>query len=205
MIMSFTLRVTSCTPLSVSWKYSLNETPVNAATALYPYKCYINNLLNFSEDAKQSHLQSCGFYSFKDVDKHIDRAAKSPNNTYEFYGRLMGDLLNQERLLLPGVELKLKLTRASPQFALKVSTKNGATSSPPSPIFKLLETYIYVRKVKLTANRHLEIEKSLLSSTAKYPLIRVETKIFNFTPGLSYINIPNIVNATLPLKVVVGM
>lgn len=39
----------------------LHETSLDASAARCPYRSYIEHLLNFSNDAKQSHLQSCGF------------------------------------------------------------------------------------------------------------------------------------------------
>ena len=183
----------------------LNGTSLGASAANYPYRSYIEHLLNYSDDAKQSHLKSCGFYSFKDEAAHIDKAAKVINNTYEFYGRLNGDIFSQERLILPSVDTRIILSRSNPKFALKIKSKPTATAVCPEPVFKLLEAYLYVRKVKLSPQRHLEIENSLLNTTAKYPIKRVETKIFNFTQGLSSINIPNIVNGNLPQKVIIGI
>ena len=183
----------------------LNETSLGTSAASYPYRSYIEHLLNFSDDAKQSHLQSCGFYSFKDEATHVAKAAKVINNTYEFYGRLNGDIFSQERLIIPSVDARIRLSRSSPKFALKIKSDPNATTACPEPIFKLLEAFLYVRKVKLFPQRHLEIEKSLLTTTAKYPIRRVETKVFNFTHGLSSISIPNIVNGNLPQKVIAGI
>src|SRR5678815_253578 len=183
----------------------LNETSLGASASNYPYRSYIEHLLNYSDDAKQSYLHSCCFYSPKDVNHHIDRATKTTNNTYEFYGRLNGDIFSQERLILPAVDTRIRLTRSSSKFTLKINSKPAATAVCPEPIFKLLEAYLYVRKVKLLPQRHLEIERSLLNTTAKYPIRRVETKLFNFTQGLSSINIPYIVNGNLPQKVIIGI
>src|SRR5678816_3152953 len=168
----------------------LNETSLGASAASYPYRSYIETLLNYSDDAKQSHLQACGYYNLKDVEKHRDNAAKSKNNTFEYYGRVNGDIFSQERLILPSVDTRIRLTRSTPEFALNVKSAVSATTTAPKPIFKLLDAYLYIRKVKLSPIKHMEIEKSLLTDTAKYPIKRIDTKIFNFTQGLSSINIP---------------
>ena len=183
----------------------LNETSLGSSAASYPYRSYIEHLLNYSDDAKQSHLQSCGFYSFKDIEKHQSRCAKSRNNTYEYYGRINGDIFSQERLILPSVDTRVRFVRATAPFALGVLSAANATTAAPKPTFQLLDAYLYVRKVKLAPQRHLDIEKSLLETTAKYPIRRIETKIFNFTQGLSNINISNIVNGSLPQKVIIGI
>ena len=78
-------------------------------------------------------------------------------------------------------------------------------TTPPTPIYNILDAYLYIRKVKLSPQRHMEVEKQLLSSTAKYPIKRIETKIFNFTAGLTTISLDNVVIGNLPQKVIIGM
>lgn len=183
----------------------LNETSLGASAANYPYRCYIETLLNFSQDAKKSHLQSVGYYNLKDEPSVIDTISKRKRNTFEYYGRVHGDIFSQERLILPSVDVRIRLTRSPPQFALNVQSKASATTLAPKPIYQILDTYLYVRKVKLSPMKHLEIEKALVSSTAKYPINRVETKIFNFTQGLSTVNINNMIMGNLPKKVIIGI
>src|SRR5678816_4629224 len=88
--------------------------------------------------------------------------------THEYYGRVNVDIFSQERLILPSVDTRIRLTRSTPQFALIVQSNATATTTAPKPIFKLLDAYLYVRKVKLSPFKHMEIEKSLLTDTAKY-------------------------------------
>ena len=183
----------------------LNETSLGSSAASYPYRSYIEHLLNYSDDAKQSHLQSCGFYSFKEAENHRIKSAKNRYNVYEYYGRINGDIFSQERLILPNVDTRIRLTRSNAAFALGVLSGSNATTEAPKPSFQFLDAYLYVRKVKLAPQKHLEIENSLIQATAKYFIKRIETKIFNFTQGLSNISIQNIANGPLPQKVIIGI
>src|ERR1700755_26121 len=183
----------------------LNEVSLGSSAANYPFRTFIETLLNFSEDAKYSHLQSTGFYSLKDESKIVDAISKRSSKVHDFYGRLNGDIFSQDRLLLPAVDVRVRLSRSAAPFALNVHSKPTAVTQAPSPIFQIQDAYLYVRKVKLSAQRHMEIEKSLITSTAKYPVRRVETKIFNFATGLTTINLSNVVMGQLPQKLIVGM
>ena len=183
----------------------LNETSLGASAANYPYRSYIETLLNFSDDAKKSHLQAAGYYSIQDEAKVCDTISAKKNSTFEYYGRVNGDIFSQEKLLLPMVDVKIRLTRSTPQFTLNVRSKPNVASSAPNSMFQILDTYLYVRKVKLTPHRHMEIEEALVSSTAKYPINRIETKVFNYTRGLSNINLNNLVMGNLPKKVIMGI
>ena len=63
----------------------LNETSIGASAANYPYRSYIESLLNFSDDAKKSHLQASGYYNIQDEPKVIDTVRKKKSNTFEFF------------------------------------------------------------------------------------------------------------------------
>ena len=70
----------------------LNETSLGAAGASYPYRSYIETLVNFNMDTKDSLLETQGYYSLKDESSFIDKCSKRKNNIFEFYNRINGDL-----------------------------------------------------------------------------------------------------------------
>ena len=59
----------------------------------------------------------------------------------ELYGRLHLDLLMQERFLVNGVDIKLKLSRSKPGFVLMGDSADYK--------IKLEQVHLYVRKVTL--------------------------------------------------------
>ena len=95
---------------------SLNGKPVTFHEPIYYYKAYLENLLNYGSDASGTHVVSSLWYldSFGDL-KDNRRFTKRLNyfsngNTLELYGRLHADLLNSDKMLINGVDMKMKLT-----------------------------------------------------------------------------------------------
>lgn len=70
----------------------LNEVSLFSYAANYPYRTFIETVLNFLEDAKHSYLQSTGFYNLKDEDKIIDAASKRKSKINDLNGRLNDDI-----------------------------------------------------------------------------------------------------------------
>ena len=119
----------------------------------------IETLLNYGGDAKSSQLSMALFY--KDTPGKMDimdpladdddanlglkaRYAFTKNsNTVDMMGPIHSDIFFQDRLILNGVNLRLKLKRAKNSFCL--------VSSVPGAAFKVVitEAILYVRKVKL--------------------------------------------------------
>ena len=106
---------------------SLNERLISPSTNTYPYRAMIEMLLNYGEDAKSSQLSIALFY--KDTPGKMD--AVNPvaddddanqglkarytftknSNTMDMMGPIHSDIFFQDRLILNGVNLTLKLNR----------------------------------------------------------------------------------------------
>ena len=114
----------------------------------------IETLLNYDMEAKDTHLQSQMY--FKDTASHMDfhdlTAAQCPNTglkarfdktkgskVFEMMGPIHADIFAQNNVLLPGVEVRLKLHRSKDAFAL-ISGVAGANFR-----VHILDTILYVR------------------------------------------------------------
>ena len=120
---------------------SLNERLISPSTNTYPYRAMIETLLNYGEDAKSSQLSMAMFY--KDTSGKMDvadpvaedddankglkarYAFTKESNTVDMIGPVHSDIFFQDRLILNGVNLRLKLNRAKNSFCL-VSSVVGA-------------------------------------------------------------------------------
>ena len=91
----------------------------------------------------------------------------------ELLGRVHADVFMQDRYLLNGVDVKLRLVRSKDAFSLMA---DGADSG-----FKvqLLEISLHVRKAKLNPSVQLGHIKALTKGTAKHPLRRIDCKVFS--------------------------
>ena len=86
------------------------------------------------------------------------------------FGRPHLDLCFQDRLILNGVDMKIRSVRSEDAFSLIGAGKIVITDAA-----------LLVRKVKL--NPALAHIKALERGTAKYPIQRVETKVFSIPQG----------------------
>ena len=177
---------------------SLNEVNVTGSPSNYAIRAYLETLLNYSEDAKKTHLRSSGFYG----DRSLLEADFRDNFSFELYGKLHCDIFHQPRLMLNGVEIKLRFTRSPAAFYLFC---DDALAAAKKPIVRIDDIYLYIRRVKLTPHAFLSIERNLLHNTAKYPITRVETRVFTIASGISGKNIDNIILGSLPKRVIVGL
>ena len=112
---------------------SLNNATVSQASNTYAHRAYILTLLGYDREAKHGFLQCSGFS--KDtagaMDEHAPTHADAKNTglkeryqwtkestPLQLCGRLQLDICYQDKLLIPGIDIKLKLIRSLPQFHL---------------------------------------------------------------------------------------
>ena len=110
------------------------------------------------------------------------------------------DLFHQPRLILSGCNVKLKLFRNSVESVIKKDTADNARL-----VVQIEETYLNVRRVKLSPHEHLHIESTLTKVAAKYPITRVELKTFTISSGINSLMLNNIVSGKLPNRIIYGL
>ena len=114
----------------------LNDKLVSTSNNLYPYRAYMENLLNYGSDATESRLSCSLFYpdtpgkfdvSGLDnlgMDKRIVDAYT--NSSFDLIGNLHSDLFHQNRYLLNNVDMKIRLMRSRAEFCLFTKTPEAA-------------------------------------------------------------------------------
>ena len=141
----------------------------------------LETLLNYGVEAKTSQLTMAMFYKdipgkmaavnpvAEDADANLGLKARhvftARSNTVDMTGPMHSDLFFQDRLLLNGVNLRLKLNRAKNSFCL--------VSSAANPQFKvvIIQAILYVRKVKVAPTISLGHAAALKQAAAKYPIL----------------------------------
>lgn len=189
---------------------SLNERVISSSSNTYPFRAYIESLLNYGEDAKKS-LLSCEFF-FKDtflntanpleatqpnegLKKRYDLTSQS--KTVDMIGPLHCDIFQQNRLLLNMVDLKIKMTRSKPNFCL-MSSKVGADYK-----VVLEHASLFIRKVKVNPAVSLAHAKALEKSNAKYPIDRVLCKTYSVSTGSRSFMQDNVFLGAIPKRVII--
>ena len=193
----------------------LNNKLVTPSSTSYPYRSYMETVLNFSKDAKVSHLTSALYYKDQagkmDAVNPLGDAAEanqglrsrhlytSESKSVAMEGRLHSDLFAQERYIIGAVPIKIKLVRSRDPFCL--------VSSVRDPDFKVIieECVFRVRRVNIISSTILAHTANLQHATVKYPINRVNCKVFSVPRGNLSGNQANIFQGPLPNRVVIGM
>lgn len=156
----------------------LNQKTITAQSGLYHYRAYIENLLNYGADAKNTHLLSSLFV--KDSATHMEAGdlntgyVKRKNLTreeFELEAPVHSDIFNQDKLLLSGVKINIKFYRSKPEFALMVKAADTEGYK-----IKITEAVLIMRRVKISPPVQIAHETTLKRHTAKYPVKRCEIK-----------------------------
>ena len=165
----------------------LNGSLVTQSNNNYPYRAYIENLLSFGQEAKTSQLSALLWY--RNTSGHFDsctaantgytqcKVLAAESKEIDMMGKLHIDLAFQNRYLLNGVEVRLRLIRSKNLFCL-----HGNADQAQNKV-SLKEVTLFARKVKPNPAVQLAHVRALQHGTAKYPLRRVEVKSFTVPTG----------------------
>ena len=147
----------------------LNDTLVTPSSNTYPFRAYVETLLSYGAEAKKTQLTSQLWY--KDTAGHMEATQENGGNAglverrrhiagsrvVEMMGRLHVDLFMQDRFLINGVTVKIRLVRSKDAFSLMagganpdsdggdgahtgVGEGNGEVSAPPGRLQGILDT-----------------------------------------------------------------
>jgi len=186
-----------------------NQKLVSPPNNAYAYRAYIEALLNYSAAAKTSHLTSCLWDADTPgmMDEHTTSGTPNPalirrakyiydGRELDLLGHLHCDVFNQDKFLINGVEVRLRLVRSKDAFCLMESTSESK--------IRILDASLLVRRAKISPALLLSHARMLSKTTAKYPLTRVEVKTFTIHSGLVGESIDNVILGQLPKRVIVG-
>ena len=180
---------------------------VTERTPNQAFRAMIETLTTYGRDAVDSWLQSALF--FKDTAGEMDNANPTPvanakvneglkqrfeftkdSNRVAVRGRIHVDVFNQPRLLVNGVDCRLKFHLNKNEYCL-MSDKTDAG-------YKIVieDMSLRLRHVKL-ADR---VYKEIVTKTVFYPITRVKVKEYIIPRGGKSFNVANFVSGVLPQK-----
>ena len=174
----------------------------------------IESLLNYGGEAKTSQLSMAMFYKNTAGKINVvsplvadDEANLGLKACYDFtkesqtvdmimMGRIRSDIFFQDRLMLNGFNLRIKLNRAKNVFYL--------VSSAAAANFEVVitEAILFVRRVKVASSIILGHAAALKHSSAKYPIRRIDCKVLSIPRGFSSFNPHNIFLGHIPKGIV---
>ena len=119
---------------------------------------------------------------------------------FDMFFRLHSSLAQQDRLLINGVPITIRMTRSRPGFGL---LKVNATATDNFNL-KVHDLNVYIKRVRLNTEGLLAITGALEKSPACYFFSRSETKSYTITQGTSFFPIESVFNGILPRRVIIG-
>ena len=183
---------------------TLQDKCVTSSSQYYAYKAYLEKLLGFGSEAKKTYARTAGWIKESGDNMGVpdkDRAAAfKEKTTIELIDRLHLDMCAQERLLIPGVQIKLSLQTNKPNFYIH-STNQAVTVKS----VKFEHVALFLKQVEvsdLQANAH---RADLLRSPALYPISRNEVRQFVLSTGEQNRSLDNVVQGQLPRRLFVMM
>jgi len=114
-------------------------------------------------------------------------------------GRLHSDLFRQDRFLLNGVEMGIKIIRSRDAFNL---IKAGDADFQVKVV--ITDATLLVRQVRINPSVLIAHSRDLEKATAKYPLTRVEIKTVTVPAQVMSKSSDNLILGVIPKRVVVG-
>ena len=186
----------------------LNDTLVTPSENTYPYRAYIESTLNYGREAKETHLTSALYY--QDTAEQLDSRDETLNAGFkkrhdhahqgrvvDMEGRLHCDIFHQNRLLMNGVDVKIRL----------IPSKSSFNLIGPAENYRSIITHasFFARKIRLNPAVALAQAKALEIAPAKYPVKRVVVKTFTVPQGNASVVQDNLFLSQTPNRLVIGL
>lgn len=184
----------------------LNQKPVTGQSGLYHYRAIVENILNYGNDAKESHLGNSLFY--KDTAGNMDaedenegfvtRREYTQSGEFEMESHIHSDLFSQNKYMLNNVQMTIKFYKNKPEVSLMTTTSDNASYK-----IKITEAVLMIRKVKITPSVLIAHAQTLSKHTAKYPITHVELKNVNIPANIQSTTLDNLILGIMPQRVIV--
>ena len=137
--------------VSLKWKINTSSTPT------YPFRAMIETLLSYGHDAKKSQLSSALYYkdtagkmdvvdpTIADADANVGLKSRyaltQRSRVVDMIGRLHSDIFFQNKYMLNGVNMKIKLIRSKAEFCLVSSAEDPDYKVQDFGSYTVCQTY----------------------------------------------------------------
>lgn len=186
---------------------SVNNTQIaDLSTPTYAFKSFIETMLTFPKDVKETTLMLEHFHKDTLDKENIFTLLNSLsfNTRYKraaagkiYFSILLHiDFFHSTKLLLPGCEIKLKFIRNSDEFSLLGDTLQSK--------IKIHELKLLIRRVTVEPTIASKIEDAINKTPAIYPITQSKIKTFMIPKDVRQERISNIFRGVLPRSVIIG-
>ena len=182
----------------------------------YPIKAMIDTLLYKGKNEHESTLKLSGFE--KDTAGSLAEfiPSKATNaglsNRYtktstgkpiKYKTKIYVDILQQKRLLIPGVPLNIKLFPSLDKFALMYKSPPSTATVSKSYTFEIVDATLVVPHVKINPGMLAAQGERLKKEMALYPFKRSEIKTYNIAEKTNSWSMDNLFQDCIPDRLVI--
>ena len=186
-----------------------NDERVTSPVIQHASRANIETILSYNADSLDTKLSAQLFY--KDTAGQMDNADPNPTagsavneglkKRYQFskeskmmqlMGRLHADPFLQDKPLIPGVRMRIRLHRNSDEYLLMSSEADAAYK------LEIMDITLNLRKLVLSSSAYTK----LMSRDVIYTFPRIETKEYLQSRGQKNFYMPNVATGILPTRIV---
>ena len=186
---------------------SVNNSQIaDLSTPTYAFKSYIETVLTYPKDAKETTLLLEHFnkdtLEKENIFTLLNSISFNKRNQFAKKGKIYFSMLlhidffHSTKLLLPGCEIKLKFIRNSDTFSLLGDTLQAK--------IKFHELKLMIRRVTVEPTIASKIEDAINKTPAIYPITQSKIKTFLIPKDVRQERISNIFRGVLPRSIIVG-
>lgn len=187
-----------------------NQKLVSGGDVFYPYKAYLETLLDYGREAKETQLSSAGFHKDTAVfmESFIDnkndgffkrRTETIDGKVWQLEGPLMSDICQQERYILNNVEITFKLYPTTREFFI-LTDKNISGLK-----HKITDAFLQVAMITPSPWILVAHKQALDRGNAVYPYMRTDVKTLSITRGEYGFTIEDVYQGMIPKELVIAM
>lgn len=180
----------------------MNGTPVYTSNGLYGHKAFISNEISHTAGMKNSLLKCQGYEFDSNPSDGSDRALYHGQKR-NFFGKLCVDAFTCDQYLLPGVNCRLRLTRADNDFITFV-LPDTKTNTQFSAV--ITDIRLFVRKIAVHSSSLNYIEGMLARGhTARYNYSEIMPKTYVVPNGQNEFTQEDVFNRAPIRRLVLAM
>lgn len=172
----------------------LNGKVITPPSNNYAYRSYIETLLNYTSEAKETHL-AAALYQQDEAGKMDDvsssgferRKAYLKDGIFELSSYLHSELFCQEKYLVNNVSIRFKFYRTKSTFALMTTSADKKSYK-----IEISDANLLIRRVKVNPAIMFAHEKTLIRANIKIPINRIDVKTISIAQGIQTKSLVNV-------------
>lgn len=177
----------------------IGDKEVTLAPQTYHYKAFIEDLFGFTAAAKKTFLRAI-LWTKTDAERNTVVRAKNDDSPegkwFEMMGRLHLDMTFQEKFLIGGAEVRIKLNPNDPKIYFKAG--EGIT-----PELEIHEVNLKIHKSKVTPSLVSAHMPAISQNPARYAITRTEVRHQGIPQGQLDAMLENVIRGQMPRRIIV--